>query len=97
VCGEHDVITPPSMIKMFQSCIPHARLAEVAGSGHSVYLEKPQELNRILRQFLADVGVRRVFAEAVFMVVERPAAVHPNATAQCPVQVVVRLPALWRD
>jgi 3-oxoadipate enol-lactonase len=55
IVGEHDVITPPAMIKMFQSYIPHARLAEVAGSGHSVYFEKPQEFNRILLEFLADV------------------------------------------
>jgi pimeloyl-ACP methyl ester carboxylesterase len=57
VVGEHDVITPPSMIKMFQSYIPHARLAEVAGSGHSVYFEKPEAFNRLVLDFLADVGV----------------------------------------
>jgi 3-oxoadipate enol-lactonase len=56
IVGEHDVITPPAMIKMFQSYIPHARLAEVAGSGHSVYFEKPAEFNRIVLDFLADVG-----------------------------------------
>jgi pimeloyl-ACP methyl ester carboxylesterase len=44
------------VMKMFQSYIPHARLAEVAGSGHSVYFEKPAEFNRIVLEFLADVG-----------------------------------------
>jgi 3-oxoadipate enol-lactonase len=57
IVGEHDVITPPSMIKMFQSYIPHARLAEVAGSGHSVYFEKSEAFNRLVLDFLADVGV----------------------------------------
>jgi 3-oxoadipate enol-lactonase len=57
IAGEHDVITPPAMIKMFQSYIPHARLAEVAGSGHSVYFEKPEEFNRVVLEFFADVGV----------------------------------------
>jgi 3-oxoadipate enol-lactonase len=56
IVGEHDVITPPATIKMFQSYIPHARLAEVAGSGHSVYFEKPEEFNRVVLEFFADVG-----------------------------------------
>jgi 3-oxoadipate enol-lactonase len=56
IVGEHDVIAPPSMMKMFQSYIPHARLAEVAGAGHSVYFEKPTEFNRLVLEFFADVG-----------------------------------------
>jgi pimeloyl-ACP methyl ester carboxylesterase len=51
--GEHDAIAPPAMIKMFQGYIPHARLVEVAGAGHSVYFEKPQEFNRAVLGFFA--------------------------------------------
>jgi pimeloyl-ACP methyl ester carboxylesterase len=55
--GEHDIIAPPALMKMFQSYIPHARLAEVAGAGHSVYFEKPTEFNRLVLEFFAEVGV----------------------------------------
>jgi 3-oxoadipate enol-lactonase len=55
IVGEHDVIAPPAIMKMFQSYIPQAGLAEVAGAGHSVYFEKPQEFNRLVLEFLANV------------------------------------------
>jgi 3-oxoadipate enol-lactonase len=57
IVGEHDIIAPPALMKMFQSYIPHARLAEVAGAGHSVYFEKPTEFNRLVLEFFAEVGV----------------------------------------
>ena len=57
IVGEHDVIAPPAMMKMFQSYIPQAHLAEVAGAGHSVYFEKPAEFNRIVLEFFAAEGV----------------------------------------
>jgi 3-oxoadipate enol-lactonase len=57
IVGEHDVIAPPAMMKMFQSYIPQAHLAEVAGAGHSVYFEKPEEFNRLVLEFFAAVGV----------------------------------------
>jgi 3-oxoadipate enol-lactonase len=56
IVGEHDVIAPPALMKVFQGYIPHARLAEVAGAGHSVYFEKPAEFNRAVLDFLAEVG-----------------------------------------
>ena len=55
IVGEHDVIAPPAVMKMFQSYIPHARLAEVAGAGHSVYFEKPEAFNRTVSEFLKEV------------------------------------------
>ena len=55
IVGEHDVIAPPAIMKMFQSYIPHARLAEVAGAGHSVYFEKPEAFNRTVLEFLKEV------------------------------------------
>ena len=55
IVGEHDVIAPAGLMKMFQSYIPQARLAEVAGAGHSVYFEKPAEFNRIVLESLAAI------------------------------------------
>jgi 3-oxoadipate enol-lactonase len=57
IVGEHDVIAPPALMKIFQNSIPHARLAEVAGAGHSVYFEKPAEFNRLVLEFFAEAGV----------------------------------------
>jgi 3-oxoadipate enol-lactonase len=55
IVGEHDVIAPPAVMKMFQTYIPHARLAEVAGAGHSVYFEKPEAFNRAVLEFFKEV------------------------------------------
>jgi pimeloyl-ACP methyl ester carboxylesterase len=49
------VIAPQAIMKMFQSYTPHARLAEVAGAGHSVYFEKPEAFNRTVLEFLKEV------------------------------------------
>jgi pimeloyl-ACP methyl ester carboxylesterase len=54
IVGEHDVIAPPSIMKMFQSYIPHARLVEVAGAGHSVYFESPEAFNRTVLEFFKE-------------------------------------------
>lgn len=50
------IITSPAMIKMMPSYITHARLAEVGGAGYAVYFEKPDEFNRIVLEFLAEVS-----------------------------------------
>jgi 3-oxoadipate enol-lactonase len=55
VVGAKDAIVPPSIIKHAAGLIPGARYAEVAGSGHSVYFEKPAEFNRIVSEFIDSV------------------------------------------
>ena len=56
IVGEEDVIATPAIMEAFQQYVPNARLRRVAGSGHSVYFEKADEFNRIVLEFLADVG-----------------------------------------
>jgi 3-oxoadipate enol-lactonase len=55
IVGEHDVIALPAIMKMFQGYMPHARLVEVAGAGHSVYFEKAEAFNRAVSEFLREV------------------------------------------
>jgi 3-oxoadipate enol-lactonase len=59
IVGEHDIIAPPAVMKMFQSYIPHARLLEVAGAGHSVYFERADAFNRAVLDFLTESVLSR--------------------------------------
>lgn len=53
ICGEKDAIVPPDIIQYAVSLVPGAQYVEVAGSGHSVYFEEPEQFNDALRSFLA--------------------------------------------
>ena len=55
VVGGKDAIVPPEIIRYASSLVPGARCAEVAGSGHSVYFEKPADFNRIVGDFFESV------------------------------------------
>ncbi|MGF6999648.1 alpha/beta fold hydrolase [Paraburkholderia sp. GAS32] len=52
VCGEEDVITPPSESRALAKGIPDASLLLMPGAGHFPMLEKPAEFNAALRTFL---------------------------------------------
>ena len=54
--GDVDMLIPPNVIRAAQRLIPGARLQMVADAGHSVYFERPDEFNRVLDAFLAEVG-----------------------------------------
>jgi pimeloyl-ACP methyl ester carboxylesterase len=47
-----DVVLPPRLSREVADAIPGARYAEVAGAGHVGYLERPDEVNRLLVEFL---------------------------------------------
>ena len=54
--GDEDVLIPPEVIRIAQPLVPGARLEMVAGAGHSVYFERPDEFNRIPDAFLSECG-----------------------------------------
>jgi len=58
VCGEDDALTPVRYSQYMKDRIPNARLVIIPDAGHSVMLEKPEELNRALRAFVSDLRVQ---------------------------------------
>jgi 3-oxoadipate enol-lactonase len=54
--GEEDALTPAKTMEAMARRIPHARFVKVAGAGHSVYFERPDEFNRIVMEFLKSVS-----------------------------------------
>jgi 3-oxoadipate enol-lactonase len=53
IVGEHDHETPLSYSAFLAETIPRAQLAVVPGAGHISNLEQPDEVNRLLIDFLA--------------------------------------------
>jgi 3-oxoadipate enol-lactonase len=53
VVGDEDVATKPEKAKFIQMAIPNATLHMVPGAGHSSCIEKPDEINRLLGDWLA--------------------------------------------
>jgi pimeloyl-ACP methyl ester carboxylesterase len=52
ITGKEDRMMPPVNSKLLAEAIPGARLYMVEGAGHSFFLEKPEEVNRIIMDFL---------------------------------------------
>ena len=60
VCGEDDALTPVKYSQYMKERIRGARIVVIPGAGHSVMLEKPEELNNALRSFLAETRCARM-------------------------------------
>ncbi|MFC4873682.1 alpha/beta fold hydrolase [Negadavirga shengliensis] len=54
IVGDEDVATKSEKAKYLQMAIPDSKLHVLPGSGHSISIEKPGEVNVLIRQFLDD-------------------------------------------
>jgi 3-oxoadipate enol-lactonase len=52
IAGTEDKMMPPENAKLLADGIPDAELYEVEGTGHGFNIEKPDEVNRVLIEFL---------------------------------------------
>lgn len=52
-CGSEDAVTPPEQNRRVAEAIAGARFALIAGAGHAVYVERPDELDATLLPFFA--------------------------------------------
>jgi 3-oxoadipate enol-lactonase len=59
VAAERDQLCPPHAGRAVAAAIPGAELAVVPGCGHPVAVERPEELSRILLDFLARAAQER--------------------------------------
>lgn len=55
LCGEEDVITPPTLSTALHSAIQGSRYRSVAAAGHLSNLEQPAAFNREVEEFLSDI------------------------------------------
>jgi pimeloyl-ACP methyl ester carboxylesterase len=53
IVGEADVITAPAVNLEIAAACPAASIHVIPGAGHALYLEKPQQFNRLLAGFVA--------------------------------------------
>jgi 3-oxoadipate enol-lactonase len=54
--GDQDLVTPPELSSELLDLIPDARMQVIAGAGHLGNLEKPDEFNRIVGDFVRGIG-----------------------------------------
>jgi pimeloyl-ACP methyl ester carboxylesterase len=52
-CGEADQLALPEHSSEMAALVPHARLAWVAGAGHMLTMEQPEQVNALLLDWLA--------------------------------------------
>lgn len=57
VWGQDDVITPPSVAYEFLERMPNATLYFIERCGHAPMIERPEEFNRLMLDFLSEMTV----------------------------------------
>jgi 3-oxoadipate enol-lactonase len=53
IVGEEDSVTPPQLSRELAELVPNARMKVIAGAGHLANLEKPDEFNAAVAEFLS--------------------------------------------
>jgi pimeloyl-ACP methyl ester carboxylesterase len=56
LCGDQDVMTPPKYSQYLAAHMPKARAVVIPGGTHMVFAEKPEEVNRVIEDFLKTLG-----------------------------------------
>jgi 3-oxoadipate enol-lactonase len=54
VCGSEDKVTPPELSRELVELVPGARYAEIEGAGHLSNVERPDEFNRLVGEFIGN-------------------------------------------
>ena len=52
ICGNEDKLTPPKYSKFFKDNLKNSKLSLIKNAGHMVMLEKPNELNQAICEFI---------------------------------------------
>jgi 3-oxoadipate enol-lactonase len=55
LCGSEDKITPPALSRELANLIPRASFKLIEGAGHIANLEKPDEFNRLVDEFIREL------------------------------------------
>lgn len=56
ICGSEDRLTPVKYSRYLESNLPDGRVREIAQAGHMVMLEKPEEVNLAIDEFVEDLA-----------------------------------------
>lgn len=54
IVGDQDRLAPPVAVEWLMQKMPRARMSLVENAGHSVYFERPDVFNRLVREFLLE-------------------------------------------
>jgi 3-oxoadipate enol-lactonase len=55
VCGDQDKVTPPELSRELAAATAGAQLGVIPGAGHLANIEKPDEFNRLVDDFVRTV------------------------------------------
>lgn len=56
MCGSRDMLTPPKYTDYLAEKIKGAKKVVFDGAGHYIFMEKPDEVNQAISQFVAGIN-----------------------------------------